>query len=208
MLPWRWSPSPMGPTLTRTRRSTGNPTASKSRRTIRFFSGVQDHFDKHVARSGVNEAEGVHGGDTVLQLDAGLQLGADALRERAADLDQVRLGHLIGRVRQAVGEFAVVGQQQQALGGDVKASDMEKPFALVVADEVADAGPALRVLHGGDNTLGLVEHHVDQGVIELDAQAVHVDDRSLGVDADAELGDDLAVDLHAAFGDHLLADAA
>ena len=146
--------------------------------------------------------------NAVLEFDAVLELRADALRERPADLDQVGLGDLVGRVGQPVGQLAVVGQQQQALGGDVKAPDVEEPFALVVADVVADARPAFGVLHGGHHALGLVEHHVDQRVIELDAQAVHVDDGGLGIDAYTELGDDLAVDLNAALGDHLFADAA
>ena len=68
-------------------------------------------------------------------------------------------------------------------------------------------GTAVRVLHGGDNALGLVEHHVDHVFVQLDAQAVNVDHGSLRVDADAEFGDHLAVDLDAAFGDHFLADA-
>ena len=84
---------------------------------------------------------------------------------------------------------------------------MEEAFAVVVADEVADARAAVRVLHGGDNALGLVEDHVDHVLVQLDAQAVDVDHGGLRVDADAELGDDLAVDLDAAFGDHFLADA-
>ncbi len=74
--------------------------------------------------------------------------------------------------------------------------------------KIADAGTAVGVLHGGHDALGLVEDHVDEVFVQLDAQAIHMDDSGLGVHADTKLGNHLAVNLYPAFGDHFLADAA
>ena len=122
----------MGPTLTRTRRRTGKPDGVEQAPDNPVLARVQHNLDQHVARGGVHQLEGVHRGEAVLEFHAFLELGADSLRERSADLDQVGLGDLVGRVRQAVGEFAVVRQQQQALGGDVQAAHVEQAFALWV----------------------------------------------------------------------------
>ena len=45
--------------------------------------------------------------------------------------------HLVGRVGQPVGQLAVVGEQQQALGVLVQPADVHQPRAQV-ADHVAD----------------------------------------------------------------------
>jgi hypothetical protein len=112
-------------------------------------------------------------------------------------------------VGQAVGEFAVIGEQEQALRLGVEPAHVEEALALVlVLQEVADAAAALRVLHGGDDAAGLVEDVVLQVLVELEPDAVDVDGSLRRVHADAEFRDDGAVDLHPPVEDHLLAHAA
>src|SRR6476620_1452040 len=166
MLPWRWSPRPMGPTLTRTSRWTGKPTASNRRRTMRFLP--------EWSTTSISTWPGV-----------------ESTRRKEST------------------EANPSSSSTPAFGGDVEPANVEDAFAgiLVVLQEVADAGPAFGVLHGGHHALGLVEHHVDQVFVQLDPQPVNVDDGSLGVHADTEFGDYLAVDFDPALGDHLLADA-
>jgi hypothetical protein len=109
-------------------------------------------------------------------------------------------------VLQPVREVAVVGEQEQPLGLHVQPADVEQ--ALVpVADQVTEVGPALVVLHGRDHADGLVDGEVHLRGVDLDPQAVDVDDLR-GPDTGPELGDDLVVDRHPPQGDQLLRPAA
>ena len=72
-------------------------------------------------------------------------------------------------MRQAVREFAVVGQQDQALGVDVEAADVEQ--ALVAAADVVPEVGAVRVVHRGDHADRLVEGEVDDALGGGDAHA-------------------------------------
>ena len=54
-----------------------------------------------------------------------------ALRDHAVDLGDVGLVHLVRRVRHPVGEVAVVGQQDQAVGVGVEPADVEEPLGPV-----------------------------------------------------------------------------
>ena len=168
---------------------------------------VEDDLDQRLAGLAVDDLERVDLRRPVLELDALAQPLADVPRHRAGDLGEVGLGHAVRRVLQPVGEVAVVGEQQQALGVGVEAADVEEPL-VAVADVVAEADPAELVVHRRDHAERLVEGEVDAGLVEVDAHAVDVDDLAGRVDAHAELGDDLAVDLHPAGGDELLADPA
>ena len=75
------------------------------------------------------------------------------------------------------------------------------------ADDVADAGAALVVVHGALHAAGLVQDEVLHVLVDHHARAVDADDRDVRVDADALAGDDLAVDLDAAFVDEARGDA-
>ena len=130
----------------------------------------------------------------------------EVARHRAGDLGEVGLEHAVAGVLEAVREVAVVGEDEQALGVGVEPADVEEPL-LAVADEVADVDPAELVAHRGDDAERLVEGEVDPRLVELDAHAVDVHGLG-GADAHAELGDDLAVDLHPALADQVLADPA
>jgi hypothetical protein len=64
-----------------------------------------------------------------------------APRGRALDVGQVLLVHAERRVGEAVGQVAVVGEQQQALGVGVEATDREDP--RLVGHHLEHGGTAL-----------------------------------------------------------------
>ena len=131
---------------------------------------------------------------SVVEGDAGEQLLDDALVELALDLGDVGLVDLVRRVRQALGEVAVVGEDEQPGGVGVEPPDVEEPLGPV-GDEVAQAATPLGVAHRGDHAARLVEHEVDRGADRRQPLAVDADHGGARVDLGAEPGDDLAVDL-------------
>ena len=93
---------------------------------------------------------------------------------------------------QAVGQVAVVGEHQQALGVDVEPADREDPG--LAGHQVDDGRPALRIGGGGDDAGRLVEQVVDEaGANTTAAPRRRRPGRRPGVDPPTELGD-LAVD--------------
>jgi hypothetical protein len=110
-------------------------------------------------------------------------------------------------VSDALGEVAVVGEQDQALGVGVEAADVEEPFRSV-GHEVGQRTAPLRVRHRRDHPAGLVEGQVDVRAHGREPLAVDADDRRGGVHLGAEPGDHLAVDLHQPRQHQLLALAA
>ena len=67
-------------------------------------------------------------GHAVVELDAVAQAAQPAGRHRpAVDLDEVLLLDAVARVGDAVGQLAVVGEQQQSLGVGVEPPDGEHP---------------------------------------------------------------------------------
>ena len=122
------------------------------------------------------------------------------------DGGEVGLLHAVLGVGEAVRQLAVVGEQDDALGLGVEPADVEET-GLAVGDVVAEALAAVRVLHGGDDTGGLVQRE-EQVRLGGHRQAVDLDLVLLRVDPHALLDDDLAVDLDPAGVDQLLAGAA
>ena len=110
-------------------------------------------------------------------------------------------------MREHVREIAVVGQDQQAARHRVEAAHVEQAL-LELVGELAQVGASALVLHRRDHADGLVQHHVAAAGVQLHGDVVDHDQVGVGVDAAAQLGDDLAVHAHAAGGDHLLGDAA
>ena len=140
----------------------------------------------------------------VVELDAVAQPadrpGAD---RTAADGGQVLLVDAVAGVGDAVGQLAVVGQQQQALGVGVEPADREHP--RLGRHELDDGRAAVGVLGRRDDAGRLVEQVVDEAGLGADRRPVDLDEVDVGIDAPAEHGD-LAVDRDPPGGDQLLAD--
>ena len=75
----------------------------------------------------------------VLERDAGQELLEGLLGDLAVDLGDVRLVHLVRRVRHPVREVAVVGEQDQPGGVGVEPADVEEPLRTV-GDVVGQGG--------------------------------------------------------------------
>lgn len=139
----------------------------------------------------------------------------DRLRERtfaagyvAADPDKIGLIDLLFRVHQRVGQFSVVGQEQQSLGIAVEPTDGIDALRQV-RDQLGDGAAALFIVHGGHEAARLAEHAVDlfRLLPRPDTDAVELDDVLFPVRLLAE-ADGIAVDAHAAVRDQLLSLAA
>ncbi len=102
---------------------------------------VQGDLDQVVLAGVLHDPEVVGARLAVLQLDAVLELLAQVARHRALDGGEVGLGHAVAGVGEAVGQLAVVGEQDEALGLGVEPADVEEP-GLPVGDVVAQALPA------------------------------------------------------------------
>ena len=118
------------------------------------------------------------------------------------DSGQVFLVEPVARVGDAVGQLAVVGEQQQALRVGVEAADGEHP--RLGGDQLDDRGAAVRVAGRRDDAAWLVQQVVDEPGLGADRRTVDLDEVDLRVDAAAEHGH-VAVDRHPAVGDQLLA---
>jgi hypothetical protein len=93
-------------------------------------------------------------------------------RQRGLGLDGVELLDLVARVHQAVGELAVVGQQQHAGRVAVEPPDgHHAPLAELAVEQVHHRAALLRVVGGGDRVARLVQHDVREG-LRVDRAAV------------------------------------
>ncbi|MCY1425465.1 hypothetical protein D9M71_412530 [compost metagenome] len=142
-------------------------------------------------------------GRAVFQHHAVLQALDHVLVDLAAHTHGVFAVHLVGRVHQAVGQFAVGGEQQQAGGVDVQAADVDPAAGAQARQAVEHGRAAFRIVAGADLAFRLVvdQHAAHAFLAGVAADQVVVDgDGVMAVDALAEAGDG-AVDLDPAFLD-------
>jgi hypothetical protein len=125
----------------------------------------------------------------------------------ATDFDEISFFHSRGGAGQLVGQFAVVGHQQQTLAEVIEAANGINAF-LDLCEEFHHRGPVLGIAHGGDEALGLVEHEVAQALRALQELAVDANVIANRVGLGAEFGHDFAVDLYTSFGDQFFGVAA
>ena len=123
----------------------------------------------------------------------------------AVDRDFVRLVHAITRMRQAIGELTIVGEQQKAGALLVEASDRIQPGAARVIDEVNRAAAAFRVVIRADHAARLEEHDVDELFGPRNPLAFNGDDIALRINPRRERLDHVTVDRDHARLDELLA---
>ena len=138
MVPERMARSSIGPTAVRVSRETGRPTCGEQPAHDVLAPLVQHDLDHRLAGVGVDDPERVDLHRAVVELDA--RRAAGGARSRGTEplnLGEVGLAHLVGGVGQPVGQLAVVGEQQQALGVLVEPADVHQALGQV-ADHVAD----------------------------------------------------------------------
>ena len=170
-------------------------------------SGVQGDLHDRVAAGSLIDDAGLVGLDrAVLQVDAGEQSLHGGRGDPTLDTGDVGLEHAEGGVGEHVGEFAVVGENQQARGLGVEAAHVEQAL-LKLRHEAVEVGAAAVILQRRHDADRLVEHEVAAGGVELDGHAV--DRHEVGfLHATAELHDDLAVHLHTPGRNQILRDPA
>ena len=112
-------------------------------------------------------------------------------------------------MRESVGEFAVVCQEDEPDGVVIEASDGEEAWRGGVVDEFGDGasvGPRL-VLGRREGSRRLIEHDVELAIGLRDDLAGDDDAVFLWIDPCWEGGDELAIDGHIAVFDHGFAGA-
>ncbi len=105
------------------------------------------------------------------------------------------------RVRNSIQKLAVVGQHQQARRFPVQTSDRDEPFRR--ADQVEHRATSTFIRGRGDVSGRLVEDDISS-LLPLDKLAIDTNLLSGRIDAYTKLGDDLAVNAHAAVNNHSL----
>ena len=193
-----------GPKDTRRSFETGCPTASSSRFTSCCLpswsaTSTQALFSASMTRARSTAMKSPSTRTPALQPLERLRVG------HPVHLGVVDARHLVARVRDALREGAVVGQQDEALGGHVEPADREEPGDR--GHEVHDRRPALGVLARGDDAAGLVEDQVDGRLRRLDPDAVHAHVVRVEVGLRPELAHVLAVDRDPALEHQLLGPA-
>ncbi len=139
---------------------------------------------------------------TVFENHTVLEAQQHVVIDFATHANRVFTVHFKRRVHQAVGEFTVGGEHQQAGGVDVETTDVD-PAAFFRARQTIEHGrTAFRVVTGADFTIGLVVHDdatdrfgrffaLDDATIDTDG-VMQVDalteGRVLAVDLDTALG--------------------
>ena len=140
--------------------------------------------------------------------DLALEIGDRLLVEPAVDGDVVALLNEIAGVGDAVGELAVVGQDQEAGAVEVEPADAVQPRLRRVLDEVDRARAPLGIAVGADGSARLEEHDVDMLLRPAQRTPVDLDLVDGRVDPGRQPVDDLAVDGHGARKHEFLALAA
>ncbi len=154
---------------------------------------------------GTDPAHAGRRGASIVELDPGPERSQGPLRNRgAANHRAVGLLHLKGRMRQTVGQLAVVGEQDQTGGIDVQSPDGIEP--QLAGHKRDDGGPALRIARGADHAGRFVDGVDDQ--LGLDGHGATIEaQRIRRFDVAGWVEDRLAVNRHAPGADQLLGGA-
>jgi hypothetical protein len=141
--------------------------------------------------------------ETFSKMDAAMELGEDVALDLAGDLHLVDFFDAVARVRETVGQLAIVGDDDEAFGRDVEPAD-GKHARPVRRQQVDDARPAGRVAGRRNNADGLVHREVRE-LGPRQGLAIDSDFLFLRVDARAKLRDHFAIDFDAAFAHQFFA---
>ena len=125
------------------------------------------------------------------------------VRRIAGHHNAIRLAHSVARMRQPVGQVAVVGDQDQPLAVQVEPADGEQP-GIGGFDQIDDAHSARGIAVCAQHARGFVDGEVFE---PSRVQGDTIDANGLvgRIDPRAQFGDDAAIDLDAAGGDQFLA---
>src|SRR6185312_6544985 len=133
---------------------------------------------------------------------------------RTRNFDEIRLRYARRRLRQLIRKVAVVGHQQQTFAQVVQPPHRIQPrhlavladgfFLGILPQQLHHGRPLLGIVERGDIAAWLVHHKILLLLAALQQLAVDTDVVAAEVCFRAQLGDDLAIHLHAAIEDDLL----
>ena len=152
-------------------------------------------FDAHfpvVVRFGVLQRVG--GDEPVAEFDAGEDGFAVFFLEVAVEVDLVDFLLVVGRVREALGHLAVVGEQQDAGRVLIEPAYGEYPYRRL-ADQLHDRLLGVGIAGRGHIAARLVHHDVHL-LLAFETLTVETDFVGVDVDLAAQFRHDLAVDGH------------
>jgi hypothetical protein len=119
--------------------------------------------------------------------------GDDGLRRRpTGNLDRIGPPDLESRMGQAVGQFAVVRDEDQSFAALVESADRKQP-QLFARNEIDGARPARGIRVRAQNAAGLIEQEVARR-LSSNGFAVDGDMLAIRFDARSEIANDFAVD--------------
>jgi hypothetical protein len=130
------------------------------------------------------------------------QLGKKPLIGAAGHERPISLLHTVARMRQAIGQLTVVGQDHQPGTVLVEPADRVDPFRNF-RKQIDHPGAARRVVIGRDVAPGFIHGVVDH-LFESYPFTVDVDACGLGIDPGAKCLDDLAIDRDPTLDDVIL----
>jgi len=123
------------------------------------------------------------------------------------DFDEISFFDAVRSLGEGVGEFAVVGDEEQTFALEVESADGIEALTEL-GEELHDGGAAFGVGNRGDVAARLVEQKVAMALGAVEKLAIDADVIARGVGFGAEDRDNLAIDLDAALGDELFGVAA
>lgn len=125
----------------------------------------------------------------------------------STDLHEVSLLHSRRRACELVGQFAVVGDQQETFADVVKAAHRIEALAHL-AEELHHGRAAFGIADGGEVALGLVKHEIAMALRALEEFAIDADVVAGGIGFRTQFCNDCAVHLNAALRDEFFRVAA
>jgi hypothetical protein len=128
-----------------------------------------------------------------------------AFVRHALDKRLVRAIDLIARVSHALGEFAVVREQDQALGLVIETTHgIEVAADAGARDQINDRRPLLRIEACTDHAPRFVHEEITAAGLQLQPAPINLDDIRGRVGLRSQLADDVPVDLDAPLRDERL----
>ena len=131
------------------------------------------------------------------QIDAMTYLLQYFLVRPACYMDLVGLLHTVSRMRQPIGQLAVVGDQDQSFTVDVESADIVDA-SDILGNHIDHAGSARWITCRADNTSWLVDRIGDQ-FWACQWLAVNTDFLSASIHSGSKRGDHLAIYFHPTF---------
>ncbi len=139
----------------------------------------------------------------IVQLHAIAPLAQRLCRRRLVEQRTIFFFNLIAGVCQALGKLAVVGHQQQAFAVIIEPANRKQPRGQI--DQSNHCWAALRIIGGGNDAGGFIQHDVGSRINFPDRLTVDENRILLGINACAGDNHDFAIDRHPAGANELLA---